>query len=241
MSDPAPKTLVGKLAEVMQGVTRVPKTGKNTFFNYEYVTESDLTEALRPKLAAAGIMLIPNVVKTTRIETTNAKGNRSFITDVEVNWIISDGGDVSITVMVPGCSEDSGDKGLYKAITGSEKYLLKNLFLISTGDDPEKDGNGESHPAPLPDRLPQPPASYQNAKEAQAVASESQETGVLHDIRASQDGKAWFMKLGPLEGLWTRDADLATSLVKIQGQNITAHLRSKKPGSYQIISFIPAE
>jgi hypothetical protein len=30
-----------------------------------------------------------------------------------------------------------GDKGLYKAITGANKYLLFKLFQIETGDDPE--------------------------------------------------------------------------------------------------------
>jgi hypothetical protein len=40
---PAPKTLVGKLAEVMGQVERVSKTGRNQFFQYDYVTESDLT------------------------------------------------------------------------------------------------------------------------------------------------------------------------------------------------------
>lgn len=39
------------------------------------------------------------------------------------------------------CSQgaDSGDKGIFKAITGGIKYILSSIFLIPTGDDPEKD------------------------------------------------------------------------------------------------------
>jgi hypothetical protein len=35
------------------------------------------------------------------------------------------------------------DKGVYKALTGSEKYFLMKAFLIPTGDDPEKESKDE--------------------------------------------------------------------------------------------------
>jgi hypothetical protein len=38
-----------------------------------------------------------------------------------------------------GCGQDAGDKGIYKALTGGYKYFLLQLFMIPTGDDPEKD------------------------------------------------------------------------------------------------------
>ena len=44
-----------------------------------------------------------------------------------------------------GCGNDRarngtvGDKGVYKAITGANKYLLFKLFQIETGDDPENE------------------------------------------------------------------------------------------------------
>jgi hypothetical protein len=41
-----------------------------------------------------------------------------------------------------GSGSDTGDKGLYKAITGGIKYVLNTNFLIPTGDDPEKDDDG---------------------------------------------------------------------------------------------------
>lgn len=45
---------------------------------------------------------------------------------------------------------DSGDKGIYKAITGANKYFIYKLLNLPTGDDPES-GNQTDHktePAP---------------------------------------------------------------------------------------------
>ncbi len=38
-----------------------------------------------------------------------------------------------------GQGQDKGDKGVYKAATGAEKYFLLKTFLIATGDDAEKE------------------------------------------------------------------------------------------------------
>lgn len=38
-----------------------------------------------------------------------------------------------------GFGEDSGDKAIYKAITGAIKYFGSENFLVSTGDDPERE------------------------------------------------------------------------------------------------------
>src|SRR5512146_520959 len=55
--------LVAKLAAVMGMVGYVPKTGYNDFFRYKYVQESDLVGVIRPLLANAGIMIIPDVIR----------------------------------------------------------------------------------------------------------------------------------------------------------------------------------
>jgi hypothetical protein len=42
------------------------------------------------------------------------------------------------------CSQgsDTGDKGVFKAVTGAIKYILSSVFLIPTGGDPEEDEEG---------------------------------------------------------------------------------------------------
>lgn len=149
MSD-APKSLAAKLAEVMAVVKRIPKRGKNEFHGYKYATEADLADAIRDELSSRGVILIPDVQTVERIDTTpTAKGKPQFLTNVEIKWTFTDGTD-SISFMMPGCGIDGEDKGIYKAITGAEKYALMKFFLVPTGDDPEADsrkkGEGEKSP-----------------------------------------------------------------------------------------------
>ena len=57
---------------------------------------------------------------------------------VEFTFIDAETGETeSFTVVGEG--QDSGDKAVYKALTGATKYALMKTFLIPTGDDPERD------------------------------------------------------------------------------------------------------
>lgn len=141
-----PKTLVQKLCEVMAKVKYIQKLGRNEAQSYRYATEADVADALRGELAERNIFIFPNMVKNERIklERMNYKGElkTSYATDLEMDWTFVDGDSGEThTCRIPGCSESPGDKGVYVAMTGSEKYLLMKSFLIPTGDDPESDSN----------------------------------------------------------------------------------------------------
>lgn len=143
MSDEVKGSLVRKLAEIMGGITRVAKRGRNDFHKYDYVTEADILDALRSELAARKIMVIPRVVRQTRtsVERKTKDGVKTaLLVDVDMVFTLMDGesGEV-IECPWSGCGEDAGDKALYKAITGADKYFLMKTFMVSTGDDPEND------------------------------------------------------------------------------------------------------
>ena len=72
-----------------------------------------------------------------------------MVTTVPLQFTVidSDSGE-SITGTVYGRGEDPTDKGVYKAYTGGQKYFLQKLFLLSTGDDPERDSPADK-PAPV--------------------------------------------------------------------------------------------
>jgi hypothetical protein len=150
--------LFQRLARISGHVGNVPKKGYNAFHKYHYVTEADLVGAVRQYLAAAGILMIPDVIETTQLSDE--------LTKVVVEYTVTDGG-ASFTFKVPGYGSDRGDKGVYKALTGSMKYAIMKLFKIETGDDPEQDTRVDERAAcaigrPLgrsrsglgPDRLP---------------------------------------------------------------------------------------
>ncbi len=140
--------LLKKLGVAQAEIERCPKNGYNKFHRYEYATESDVSDHIRPILAKHGLTIIPSVVGVqdfTR-ETNNGKVYR--ITRVEMQVTVTDG-EGSYTTTWFGEGEDEGDKAIFKATTGAMKYALLKLFNLSSGEDPEADG-----------REPEPKKSY---------------------------------------------------------------------------------
>ena len=139
MPEAKPKGLYAKLAEVMGEVGYVQKRGRNTFHNYDYVTEADLLDAVRDKLAARNIMILPSI-KELQERTIATKKGESTISTVLMDFTFVDGDSgEQHTVTMVGQGEDAADKGIYKALTGAAKYFVMKAFLVPTGDDPEAD------------------------------------------------------------------------------------------------------
>ena len=147
-------SLAKKLAGILSQAGRLKKTGHNSFFNYDFVTESDLSAAVRDLLAAANVFLFTSFDKQEVREIVspdkeNATGKHTLLTLIESSHTFVDGDTgETFTVRSQGQACDNGDKGCYKAETGAVKYMLYKTFLFPTGDaaDPEYDnpaGNGE--------------------------------------------------------------------------------------------------
>ncbi|MFC5775131.1 ERF family protein [Ectobacillus antri] len=134
------KQLVRKLSEVMNEVKYIQKKGYNSFHKYRYATESDVAEKIREELAKRNIIMIPSVLSQEAREHTNQRGNREYIVTVMMQFTFYDGDTgEDITFQMGGQGQDAGDKGIYKAMTGAQKYALMKAFMIPTGDDPEAD------------------------------------------------------------------------------------------------------
>ncbi len=143
-------SLVSKLAEVMAAVERVPKRGRNEFHKYDYATEADIVTEIRQELAKRHVLLVPGIDGCERIPVGD-KG--SMLTHLSMTFTFLDGDSgEELTRHWMGAGSDKDDKGLYKAMTGGEKYFLLKTFLIPTGDDPELDTatNGHSKTAAPP-------------------------------------------------------------------------------------------
>lgn len=179
------KKLVKKLAHVMKQVKHIEKKGYNSFNNYKYATESDVAEKVREVLAEQDVIMLPDVVEHTTREHVNRKGNTEYIATVKVKFTFIDGetGE-ELSIHSSGEGQDAGDKAVYKAITGAQKYALMKAFMIPTGDDPEGDnsvdernqGNTNSNGASdkqigLVNKLIKEVAKAHNMTEAQAVGS----------------------------------------------------------------------
>lgn len=135
------RSLVKKLAAVMEAIDRIPKRGRNDFHKYDYAMEADIVAAIRHELAIRHVFLMPEVVAAERIEAnkTNA-GKVQWITRVTMTYTFMDGESGETLVQRwAGEGIDGEDKGLAKALTGAGKYFALKSFLIPTGDDPEMD------------------------------------------------------------------------------------------------------
>lgn len=149
-----PKSLVTKLAEVMGLVKRIEKTGRNDHFGYSFAEEANILDAVRSALAERHVMIVPSL-KTIEYRPT-LKG---AICSIIIAFTAKDGDTgEEFTFDMPGEAADSGDKGTYKALTGAEKYALMKLFMIPTGNDPERDDvapvQGVTVHVPLPGAAP---------------------------------------------------------------------------------------
>jgi hypothetical protein len=157
-----PKSLAAKIAEVVKVVSHVEKRGHNDFHNYDYATASDVLDAVRKGLAERNVVIVPRVTGQSVVEKQRKDKPPEFIVTADMILTVLDGdtGEAWECKWL-GCGQDAGDKGIYKALTGGYKYFLLQLFMIPTGDDPEKDTRQrkESGQRPAAQRQePEPPA-----------------------------------------------------------------------------------
>lgn len=131
-------TIIRAMNAVMAEVNYVQKKGENDFHGYKYATEADVLERLRPAMVSHGLVLIPSV---QQVSPADQHGNTTVIIHYTLAHV--SGAVWPQPIIAVGCGNDrsktggTGDKGLYKALTGANKYLLFKLFQIETGDDPE--------------------------------------------------------------------------------------------------------
>lgn len=150
-AQPIPKTVAGKIAQLMEAVGRIKATGYNSHFGYKFVQESYLADKVRRAMIKIGIIMIMDP-QEIEIGEAGSKGFRVTTLKGQAHWIDTDNGD-TLTVGFFGQGYDNQDKGIYKALTGAEKYILMKTLLIPTGDDPER-SEGVPGPQTGPDPLP---------------------------------------------------------------------------------------
>lgn len=146
-TDEPKRNLRQKLLGIAAAVGRLPKSGYNPHFKYNYVLESDVLQAVRDAAIKEGVVIrIDNMRLMESRETS--RGNR--VAQILVCFKIEDA-DSTDAIEVPWYAEalDNEDKGIQKAITSAYKYFLLKTFFVATGEDP--DGVSEPDPEPKPE------------------------------------------------------------------------------------------
>lgn len=133
------KNVAKKILNVVGELKPVSKDGVNSFHNYKYVSDAQIIESIRGFLVKHGLCVIPNQVSVKREDTLS-------IVEVDYTLYDVDSGE-SMVIKAFGYGQDKGDKGLYKSLTGAEKYLFMKTFLIPTFDDPENEKKKMNEPS----------------------------------------------------------------------------------------------
>lgn len=144
------RSIHDRMAAVFASLKNLPKTGRNEFHKYDYVTEADMVAAVRPLFAREGLYLLAVDEDVQVLEPGHLLLKVRYVVTAEdgqqVEFIgFGEGRDIS-SKGVP------GDKALYKAKTGALKYALMKSFMVDTGDDPERADIGEASRARAADR-----------------------------------------------------------------------------------------
>lgn len=134
--------LFTKLARIMSEIKELKKSGWNSQGNgYAYVTEVDVLNELRPRLAKENVFVFTSV-DSQEVSLSEKLGNKNntILTMVSTSHTFACGDSgATFTVKCQGQGTDTMDKGVFKAITGAMKYFTSKTFMIGSEDDPEKD------------------------------------------------------------------------------------------------------
>jgi len=173
------KNILKKLNAIFQEVGEVKKDGLNKAFNYAYVTEAQLKRVLQPLLKKHGVIFKLDVVEQ-KIDFSG-KMPLTLIT-VRYTFFDTESGE-SLEGTFCSQGSDTGDKGVFKAVTGAIKYILSSVFLIPTGGDPEEDeedGKDKySKPYNRPYQQPHQPQNQQSQPQSQQQPQEGELRKVL--------------------------------------------------------------
>lgn len=200
--------LAARIAKIGGTLGNIPKRGWNPNQHYKFARETDLVAAIRPYLSAAGILITFSVTEHEILQRPDpaAKG---MLTRINVHWTVTDGKEVIYGDM-PGYGMDTGDKGVYKAITGAKKYILMTLFLIDTGDDPEAEK--EEKPEQLARQVPLSEIVMRdNGERSEPVVTPSRRTDIVrggHTTEATDTQRARFIEAIRIRG-WSARQVLA--------------------------------
>ena len=152
------------LNNVMQDVTYVQKDGKVAFggTKYNYASEAGFLEKARPAMVKHGLVLMPSCEEiqlekgesfTNKFDKPERSPDMVFV-KMSYTLTHTSGAVWHEKLSMWGSGSDKGDKAIYKAITGANKYMLFKLLQMPTGDDPESGVQPEEEkpPAKLTDK-----------------------------------------------------------------------------------------
>jgi hypothetical protein len=179
-------TLAGKVASVLRAVKQLERKGHNDDRDFDYTRATDVFKAVRDKLFAQGVLLLPDESEPVYVSIPTNGGETWTECRLSVTYTFWESKDSSLPPLrCNGIGRTPDEKALYIAQTGAEKAFLKRIGLMAEKiDDPEFDHQDESAGETLDDvappkvrRMEKPLTDYQISaiREGMGTAHRSEE------------------------------------------------------------------
>lgn len=127
-----------KIHSIISELKGISENGYNAYHKYKYIKQEDIINAIKPLLLQHQLVITSDV-KEEEIRVIEDKGIYCSVTMLFTITDLESHGQMEFTYKGHGI--DVGDKAIYKAMTGAEKYFYMKNFLIGAGnDDPEYNG-----------------------------------------------------------------------------------------------------
>lgn len=118
----------------------ISKARKNQQQGYSFRGIDDVYNALAPRLASHGLVILPRMIGRTVTERETAKGGVLFYVVVEAEFdFVSASDGTRHTIKTYGEAMDSGDKATNKAMSAAYKYAAMQAFCIPIEGDNDAD------------------------------------------------------------------------------------------------------
>lgn len=136
------------LVRAMNDVKAVGKSDKNTFHNFMYRGVDTILYNVGPVLRAHGVIPVPTLLSLESRDTTTEKGKTAREITITVKYTFYGPNGDFVEAVVPGESQDTGDKAVSKAMSVAMRTAFIQVFAIPTREkDPDsqtyvRDGKG---------------------------------------------------------------------------------------------------
>jgi hypothetical protein len=197
MSAISKPTIYDKMSAISHEVERLNKDflvrlGKGG--SYKAVSELSVLEAIKPLEEKYRVFSYPAKRTIVRQETvvdeiSGGLRRNNFLCRIETTYRFVDMDNPSnyIEVTSYGDGLDTGDKGVGKAMTYSDKYALMKAYKIVTGEDPDKEASPELTRPASRYKTPDNPLTQ---KQAAYIASLLEQKGLDSSYVGQRFGKA---------------------------------------------------
>lgn len=131
-------TVIDALSDVMADVTSVGKGDRNDFHKFMFRGIDRVINEVGPALRKHRVVVLPEIRDLSSRDVTTEKGKTSREVTVTVAYTFHGPDGDSVTCVVPGEAQDTGDKAVSKAMSVAFRTALLQALTIPTQErDPD--------------------------------------------------------------------------------------------------------